>query len=349
LWRIIDANLDRLGEALRVLEDVARFMLDDAQLSEELKNIRHDLIPVDPSTKNKLLAARDTEGDVGRERAAISGSERQCVSDLVTANAKRAEESLRVLEEFAKLPEMPAELRGRRFEQARFTLYGIEKEITLRLARWDKRERITGLYIIVDDQTLAGRISEVEAARQAIKGGARIIQLRDKRRSKGELVPIAQELRQICAQAEVLFLINDYVDLALATDADGVHLGQSDLPVCLARRVLPLDKIIGCSVRTVEQAQKAQDEGADYVGVGAIYPSPTKPDAGVIGIEGLRKIRDAISLPIVALGGIKTSNVNEVLEAGADSIAAISAVLSDDIEASTRRLAEKIAGRKVNE
>jgi thiamine-phosphate pyrophosphorylase len=349
LWRIIDANLDRLGEALRVLEDIARFILDDAHLSEKLKNIRHDLIPVDPSTKNKLLAARDTEGDVGHERAAISGSARQSVSDLVTANAKRAEESLRVLEEFAKLPETPAELKGRRFEQARFTLYGIEREITLRLARWDKRERITGLYAIIDAQTLAGRISEAEAARQIIRGGAKVIQLRDKRRSKGELVPIAQELRQICAQAEVLFLINDYVDLALATDADGVHLGQSDLPVCLARRVLPLDKIIGCSVRTVEQAQKAQDEGADYIGVGAIYPSPTKPDAGVIGIEGLRKIRDAILLPIVALGGIKPSNVDEVLEAGANSIAAISAVLSDKIEASTRRLAAKIAGRKANE
>ena len=344
MLRIIDANLNRLGEGLRVLEEISRFILDDARISGQLKNLRHDLVTVSPTLKNRLLAARDSDGDVGREKAALSGSDRKHVADLVTANSRRAQESLRVLEESAKLPGMPPELRAREFERARFTLYEIERELTLRLARKDKVQKIAGVYAIIDAQALAGQ-SEAEAALKTISGGARVIQLRDKRRDKKELFPIAGELKRICDQNDVLFIINDHLDLALAIDAGGVHIGQSDLPLSLARDILPPDMIIGCSAHTVEQAVRAQEEGADYIGVGAIYASPTKSDAEVIGIDGLRKIRKAVSLPIVALGGINQNNVSEALEAGADSIAAISAILTGDIEKSTRELAAKITGR----
>jgi thiamine-phosphate pyrophosphorylase len=193
--------------------------------------------------------------------------------------------------------------------------------------------------VIIDAQTLGER-SEAEAARQVIQGGARVIQLRDKHRSKRELLPVARELKQICAETGVLFIVNDYVDLALATDADGVHLGQNDLPVHLAREIMSLDKIIGCSARTVELALKAEEEGADYIGVGSIYSSPTKPGAEVIGLGRLHQIKEAVSLPIVALGGINESNISEVIKAGADCVAVIDAVLNaPDIRTATHRLA----------
>ena len=339
MLRLIDANLDRLGEGLRVLEDIARFTLGNTRITEKLKAMRHELITVDPALRSKLLTARDSERDVGREGVEEA---RENVIALVTANAKRAQESLRVLEEFAKLPEMHQKLEGRKFEQARFTLYEIEKEITLRLVRQDKKERISGLYVIIDTPALAGR-SEAEATRQVISGGVKVVQLRDKHRNRRELVPIAHELKQICAEANVLFIVNDYIDIALATDADGVHLGQSDLPVHPAREILPLNKLIGCSVRTVEQALQAQEEGADYIGLGSIYHSPTKPDAEVIGLERLRQVKKAISLPVIALGGINEGNVDEVLDAGADSVAVIGAVLStEDIQSAAGRIAARI-------
>ncbi|MDD5092960.1 MAG: thiamine phosphate synthase [Dehalococcoidia bacterium] len=349
MLRIVDANLNRLGEGLRVLEEIARFMLDDVKMSEKLKNMRHDLLVISPETHSRLLAARDSEGDVGRDIVVSSGSSREKVSDLVAANSKRAQEALRVLEEVVKLPEMPSDLAGREFEKARFSLYEIEKGLFLRLARHAMMEKLSGLYAIIDPQVLAGRVSEAEAARQVIEGGASVIQFRDKDRPRGELVPIARELKRICAQAQVLFIINDYVDLALAVDADGVHVGQTDLPLMVVRGILPLDKIIGCSANTVKQARKAEAEGADYLGVGAIYPTATKPDAGVVGLEGLRKIRAAVSLPIVALGGIDQNNAGEVIKSGADAVAAISAILKGDIEKSTRVLASKMAGGKNNE
>ncbi len=346
--RLIDANLDRLGEGLRVLEDVARFHLDDGPLSERLKNLRHEMVTVSPALKENLLASRNSESDVGRQRIAPTGSERRKVVDLVTANAKRAQESLRVLEECAKLPEMPPELQKREFERARFDLYHIEKELSLKLSRKDTQAQIAGLHVIIDVQSMAGR-QAIDIARQAIAGGANVLQFRDKISDKSDIVSVAREIREICAQADVLFLINDHVDVAMAVDADGVHLGPHDLPVKTARALLPPHKIIGCSARTVEKALKAQNDNADYVGVGSVYATATKPNAPVIGPEGLRSIKGAVSLPVVAIGGINAHNVSQVMETGADGVAVISAVMTSNIAASTQELIAAISERKANE
>lgn len=347
MLRLIDANLDRLAEGLRVLEDTARFVLGDVQITETLKRMRHDLTTTDPAFRNTLLASRNSLADVGRE-SAVANIPRTHLGDLVTANARRAQESLRVLEEYSKLSQIPEGLAERDFETARFALYTIEKELSLRLIRHEKRERITGLYVILDVQSLEGR-SEVEVARRVIQGGARAIQLRDKHRDKRELIAVSQEIKQICAKADVLFLVNDHIDVAVASDADGVHLGLNDAPVALAREMMALDKIVGCSARTVAQALSAQESGADYVGVGAMYPSPTKSDAEVVGPDRLREMRGRISIPIVAIGGINQTNLSEVLESGADSAAVISAVLNtDDILASTKQLCAKFERRGDN-
>jgi len=345
--RIIDANLNRSSEGLRVLEDVARFLLNDAELSQRLRTLRHTLARETQSLSVGLLSQRDSEHDVGRlhskdKEPITKASSPQGLLDLVTANAKRAEESLRVMEELAKLPEMSSMLNSASFEQTRFALYTLERDLISRISRRDKVERISGLYVILDRQFLAGR-DELEIATQIIEGGAKAIQLRDKQSKKGEMLLVAQKLRGLCGQAGVLFIINDYLDLTLAVNADGLHIGQEDLPLPVVRSELPIDRIVGCSVTTVSQATRAQNEGADYIAVGSIFPTTTKKDAIVLGIDTLKELKRTISIPVVAIGGINQNNIGQVVAAGADAVAVISAVLGEkDVRSAVKQLVAKM-------
>ncbi|HOJ95253.1 MAG TPA: thiamine phosphate synthase [Methanospirillum sp.] len=198
-----------------------------------------------------------------------------------------------------------------------------------------------GLYIITDE-ILAPGYSHIQIARESLSGGAKIIQLREKRRNGRELYAIAMEIRSLCSRYNARFIVNDRLDIALASQADGVHLGQDDLPLSAARRLASRPFIIGVSVGTVEEAVRAEREGADYLGVGPVYPTGTKPDAGPpVGPELIRIIRAAVTIPIVAIGGITLSNAGDVLAAGADGIAVISAVIcSPDIAAASRKFAD---------
>ncbi len=342
--RIIDANLNRIGEGLRVLEDIARLLLNDAALTEQLKTLRHELIRSDLSFNQQLLQSRNTAADVGIS-IEVTGEEKQReLPTTVVANARRVQESLRVMEELAKIPD--TRLDPEKFKQARFSLYSIEHGLLSRLMRRDKIKRLTGLYVIVDRQALKGR-SHVEVAAEAIRGGARVIQLRDKMLGKRELLPIAQQLRNLCAEQGVLFIINDYLDLLLATDADGLHLGQRDLPTSVARKLLPIGKILGCSTTTVDQAITAELEGADYIAVGSMYPTLSKETALVVGPERLRQIRQAVSLPLVAIGGITRHNAAEIMAAGADSVAVIRDVLEAEApEEAARQIATSLGAKK---
>lgn len=219
MFRLIDANLNRLSEGLRLLEDVARFILNDAILSSRLKALRHDLLLNPESFQKTLLTARDSEGDVTAfTKESMSRSD---VNDVVTANARRVTESLRVLEEFAKLPDI--DLDPMKFKRARFEIYEIEKEISGKVARRGKR--IVGLYVIIDREALGGK-DEVETCRQAIRGGANVIQLRDKQQSKPQMLNSARQIKKACASSAVPFIMNDDLDIALASGADGLHLGQ---------------------------------------------------------------------------------------------------------------------------
>lgn len=338
MLRLMDANFDRLGEGLRVLEDVARFLLDDAELCKQLKTLRHELMEVNFALEQQFLTSRKVGEDVGAFTNLPGERKYKDLASMVIANARRTQESLRVLEEFAKLSDTPLALKPRKFEQARFTIYELEQRLVSRLLRKDKLSRLTGLYLILDTQALQGR-SEAEVATQAIQGGAKIIQLRDKQRHKADLLEIAQKLKEVCVHKGVLFIINDYLDLALASDADGLHLGQKDLPIPEARRLLPMDKLIGCSTTTVSEAVRSQSEGADYIAVGSIYPTTSKADFKLAGLDTLRRVRKRVSLPLIAIGGINETNVEEVMKAGADGVAVISAVLgAADIEEATQKL-----------
>jgi thiamine-phosphate pyrophosphorylase len=343
--RIVDANLNRTSEGLRFLEEIARLVLNDARITEQLKNMRHRLLGGTDAFQQKLMQARDAVGDVGVDIEVSGEKKERDLSQLLVANARRAQESLRTLEELAKLHDMLPFLDSEQYKKARFELYNIEQELLSRLTARDKIGLICGLYVIIDTQMLGNR-THLEVADGVVRGGARVIQLRDKESSKKQLLPLAKQLGVFCRQHDVLFIMNDHLDLALETDADGLHLGQDDLPVAVARRFLPPGKILGCSVTSVEKAVAAQNDGADYLGAGSIYPTSTKEVTVVIGLEKLRLISEATSLPVVAIGGINKDNAAEVIAAGADSVAVISAILTaGSPEEATRQIVERLTGK----
>ena len=196
------------------------------------------------------------------------------------------------------------------------------------------------LYVITDESVSRGR-SHIEIAEAAIRGGADVIQLRDKTASGGTLYRVALALRKLTREAKVPLIVNDRLDIALAADADGVHLGQKDLPATVARNIMGPVRILGVSADTLEEALLAEKDGADYLGVGPVFEArKTKADAGEpLGLELIARIRKHCRLPIVAIGGIDAQNARQVREAGADSAAVISAIVSaDDIEQAAREL-----------
>ena len=344
--RIVDSNLNRLAEGLRVLEDIARMILDDTALTQQLKTLRHNLVRGDLSFNLELLGSRNSAEDVGA-RLEVEGESRQKDLPLIAvANFRRTQESLRVLEEIAKLPSPDFKLDSEKFKMARFELYTLEQELVSRLTRREKVKKVSGLYVIIDTQVLRGR-SHIEAAEQIIKAGVKVIQLRDKTTSKNTLLPLARELQIYCKQKEVLFILNDYLDIALAIGADGLHIGQQDLPVEVARKLLPLDTILGCSASTAEQALAAEVAGADYIAVGSIYPTSTKDDIHIVGLKRLRQIKHSVKSPLVAIGGINRNNARDTMQAGADSICVISAVLNAaDMTRAARDIIETIEAKE---
>ncbi|PKB61083.1 MAG: thiamine-phosphate diphosphorylase [SAR202 cluster bacterium Casp-Chloro-G4] len=204
--------------------------------------------------------------------------------------------------------------------------------------------KVRGLYIIVDPEATGGR-DVVEIAAAALKGGVSVLQLRDKSRDKGEVVPIARELRDLCDKHDALFIMNDDADVAQAVEAHGLHVGQTDLPVGEARKSLALHQIVGRSNNGMEQAMDSQQQGADYLAVGAVYSTATMGKSGrtAVGPETIRKVKEMVDHPIVAIGGINESNIADVARAGADCICVVSAVtFADDPEAAAAKLIEII-------
>jgi thiamine-phosphate pyrophosphorylase len=202
---------------------------------------------------------------------------------------------------------------------------------------------------VITGRSLSRGKSHLEVARAAIDGGADVIQLRDKDASTKELVEVGLALRNLTGERGVTFIVNDRVDVALTVEADGVHVGQDDMPVAFARKLMGTGKIIGVSVSTVEEALQAEADGADYVAASPVFSTPTKLDAPPpTGLEGLRAIVETIHIPVVAIGGIDEDNVAEVIKAGADGVAVISAVVAaPNVTIAARRLRERIeAARK---
>jgi len=192
-------------------------------------------------------------------------------------------------------------------------------------------EHIRGLYVIIDPDACRGR-DAVDVARRALEGGAAMLQWRDKRREKGLQLPQARAVRDLTREHDALLIVNDHADLSLAVDADGVHVGQGDLPVAVVRKLVPPDFVVGCSTNNLDEARAAEVAGASYIAVGAIFGTASKePErTRTASPERLREVKAAIGTPVVAIGGINASNIGQVLAAGADAVAVISAVCAAD-------------------
>ena len=193
------------------------------------------------------------------------------------------------------------------------------------------------LYVVLDRTASRGR-DLVEVLDAALAGGCRLVQLREKEWPSGRLLPLAERLRARCEAAGATFIVNDRVDLALACGAHGVHVGQDDLPARAARPLLRPGMILGVSTHSVEQARAAQADGANYIAVGSMFPTQSKAEFQLVGTDLLRKLRGEIRVPLVGIGGITHANVAQVIEAGADGVAVISAVCAaEDPRASAER------------
>ncbi len=340
IYRIIDANINRASEALRVLEDWARFVKNSIAISEKLKNIRHNinnLISLHPN----LILNRDSEYDTGK--SIENKSTRSSAKDIIRANCKRTEEALRVLCEYGQLLNIDIKA----FEQNRYDIYSLEKE----LIRNEKLLRLqnASLYFVAGRDIPAGRLNNanfLSIVEKSIEGGIDIIQLREKNTPEKDIIDLGKEIKKLINKTDVVFIVNDRIDIALACEADGVHLGQDDLPVNEARTITPDGFIIGLSTHSPEQGKIALNTNADYFGIGPVFPTPTKPDYKAAGLEyvtwAATNIKD---LPWFAIGGISEENIDKITKAGAKKIAVVRAIMTaKDPLKITQLLKEKITG-----
>jgi thiamine-phosphate pyrophosphorylase len=321
--RLVDASANRASEGLRVVEDCVRFVLDDRHLTELCKRLRHDLAAALAAVPfEQRLAARETQADVGTELTMPSERQRPDLESVLTANFLRLEESLRSLEELGKIidPDMAAQIRHIRYQS-----YTLHRAVHITRS---SRQRLQGVRLQV---LLDGRATPEEFDRLAqglVAAGVGAIQLRDKTLDDRRLLDRAERLRRWTAGTPTVLIVNDRPDLAALARADGVHLGQEDLPVKDARAIVGPGRLIGVSTHSIEQARQAVLDGADYIGVGPTFPSGTKRFEHFPGVELLRAVAAEIGLPAFAIGGITRDNLPQVLAAGFTRVAVGGAIVS---------------------
>jgi thiamine-phosphate pyrophosphorylase len=319
--RILDAAANRAREALRTLEDYCRFVLDDRHLAGLSKTLRHDLdAAFEEVNREVLITARDTVGDVGTNLATLREGTRTTLGSIVRANAKRLQEALRSLEEFGKLhsPRL-----GALVEQVRYRSYTLERCLLLGL-EGRRRLRDVRLYLLVTGATCHAALDWT--IREAVAGGVTMVQLREKTLPDAQLLARARELRKLTRELGVLLIINDRPDIARLVEADGVHLGQTDLDIRSARRIVGAEPLVGVSTHSWEQVEQAIQAGASYLGVGPTFASPTKAFDHLPGLEFVRWVASHTTLPAFAIGGITPDNVQEVVNSGITRVAVSSAI-----------------------
>ena len=339
---MIDANANRAREALRVMEDAARFILDDRALTQGLKHVRHELsealttLEAATGGTGAAIAWRDTAGDVGTTVSTEREMRRDGMRDVVIAAGKRLTEALRVIEESAKTIEGAGPIAAR-IEALRYRAYDCERDLVL--AMGTGRARQWRLCVLVTE-TLCRHHSWLDVAQMSVEAGADCLQLREKEIDGAELVARARALVQLCRPRAVSVIVNDRVDVAIASGADAVHLGQSDMSVHDARRVCGFDLLIGVSTSRIEEAEHALTDGADYCGIGPMFETTTKKKDRIAGTEYVRTYtaHDPPLPPHLAIGGITPDNVAHVIEAGAQGIAVSSAVCGAEDPAGACRM-----------
>ncbi len=354
--RILDANLNRAAEGLRVVEDLCRFHFNLKGPARELKELRHALLALffpDPARREEWTRFRDIEGDVGRGHpsppdalgpaapgpgGAAAGSPEAGALAVAVKNLERAKEALRTIEEVCRPWDAG---KAKALEDWRYRLYSIEKGF-LHLTR--SRGRLdpipARLYLLFSGALLKAPMEEVLDA--AIAGGAGAVQMREKELPDQERLALGRRLREITARAGIPLIVNDRPDLALLLHADGVHLGQGDLPVAAARQLVGESMLIGVSTHSLEEARQAVREGADYIGIGPVFPTPTKEVGPCLGLQGFREIHSQVDIPAFAVGGVSPANIAQLAEAGAERVAVSSAILKAESAEEARAIASAL-------
>ena len=332
--RLIDANLDRAREGLRVVEDWCRFGLDRDDLVVTLKDWRQRLGRLH---RNSYKQARSTATDTGAGLEHPAQLDRQRPSQVVAANCARVQEALRVLEEFAR--SLDADL-ARESAAIRYGLYDLEVACLNATAGGSRRSRLKDCNLCLITGPVPDLMQRVDAA---LRNGVPMVQHRSKSDSDRQRFDEAQALADLCRKHGALFIVNDRIDLAMAVNADGVHLGQDDLPTAAARDLIGPDRLLGRSTHTLAQVRQAHEESCDYLGLGPVHNTAVKPERNPIGPDLVGQATRESNLPIFAIGGITADNITALTRAGCQRIAVIGAIMnSDDPAAASQDLLRRL-------
>ncbi|MBE0432653.1 thiamine phosphate synthase [candidate division WOR-3 bacterium] len=331
--RIIDVNLNRLTESLKLIEDITRFHIGDRNLLSRTRKIRKELLQIKRSTPiAAFINARQSRSDLGR-KATFDSRRMKSSSELILSNLTRAKEASRTLEEIFKATDIGL---SNRLKDIRFKIYDLEKDIIV----WLQKKFDPYLCAIIDGQYLMSHNVE-RITKTLVNNGATMIQLRVKETSDRDFLGFATRIRKAIAIPEVKFIVNDRPDIALACDADGVHLGQYDMEVSRARQLMGEMAIIGMSAHSPREAARGEAGGADYLGVGAVFPTSTKNDARPCTLATLRQICRSVRIPVIGIGGIRDTNFRSVLRAGAAGIAVASFLFEGNLKQRIRSLTRR--------
>ena len=341
LYRILDAAANRVREGLRVIEDYVRFALNDRHLTEQLKQCRHHFAQTEQLLAPTLrLAARDTPGDIGTTLHTQRELRRQSLTDVVRADFKRVQEACRTLEEYGKRVSAGfSQAAG----QTRYACYTLEQAV-LQTANALDRLADRRLYLLLTEALCPHGSGPV--LRAALTAGIDVVQVREKSMTDRQLLAHARRVRDWTADSNCLLIINDRPDIAALVGADGVHVGQDELPVAEARRIVGPDKLVGVSTHSLDQARAAVLDGADYIGIGPVFPTATKQFSRqeMAGLEYVAQATSEIALPGFCIGGIGPGNLQRVLAAGGRRIAVSGAICSaEDPAAVTADLVQQLA------
>ncbi|MFN4226986.1 MAG: thiamine phosphate synthase [Candidatus Ratteibacteria bacterium] len=333
ILRIVDVNFNRAREGLRVIEESVRFICEDKQLLEKIKEIRHKfskgILNYFPS--EKLKSQRDVEKDIGRQ---FDKKQKLNLRQLIENNFFRVEEAIRVIEEYSKIinPDYFSF-----FHNLRFEIYECEKKVISKISR--KKINLPCFYVILNLKE--DEKNFLNFAERVIKGKPDIVQLRYKGENSKFFLKIANFLKKNIPD-EIIYIINDRVDICFLCDGDGVHIGKNDLDIEDVRKIIP-EKIVGVSISNVEEIERLKGKDIDYFAIGSIFKSPTKLEKEPIGLDILKKVKEKISIPLIGIGGINIENAKKVIEKGADGIAVISALEnSQNVEEVIKKLKEEI-------
>jgi len=321
IYQIIDANLDRAREGLRVLEDWARFGIGKEKYVETIKNFRHIL------GKNHLEVYKQSRNHIDDKCKGLTHPEqinRKTAEQIISSNSGRVQEALRVIEEFSRLHNQQL---SKIASEIRYEIYTLEIDL-LSLSKRKKSEEIlkeNDLYVITDQKE-----NLLEIIEDILIAGVKIIQHRFKKGTDKDHLEEAIQIKTLCKRYNSLFIINDRVDIALASNADGIHLGQDDLNIKTARKLIGNEKIIGISANNEMDISKAVKDGCDYIGIGPVFKTSTKKDKKPLGLEKIKKLTKDLQLPWFVIGGINKKNIHNLRNYGFRKVALVSEIMNSE-------------------